>query len=315
MSQKQTVLVTGAAGFLGSHLCDAMLAAGYAVRAVDNLSGGSLDNLANAQSHPDFVFRQADLKDSAACRQLCAGADYVLHQAALASVPTSIADPLRCHHETLDTTVNVLEAALRQGCQRFIYASSASIYGDTTAAPVAESLPYNPMSPYAAAKAGSEHYVQAFARMGLDGVSLRYFNVYGARQRADSSYSGVISIFAARARGGLPVTVYGDGLQSRDFIHVRDVCAANLAAMLHRKPLSGTAINVGTGRSVTLLTLVEGIGHAMGRAVQVKHEPARQGDIRHSCADVARARKVLGFSAAVGLEEGLRSFLGAGEGA
>jgi len=292
-----------------------MLAAGYAVRAVDNLSGGSLDNLAAALEHPDFAFQQLDLKESAACRNACTGIEVVLHQAALASVPTSIADPLRCHHETLDTTVNMLEAALRQGCRRFLYASSASIYGDTTAAPVAESLPFSPMSPYAAAKAGSEHYVQAFARMGLDGASLRYFNVYGARQRADSSYSGVISIFAARARQGLPVTVYGDGLQSRDFVHVRDVCAANLAALRHSKPLAGTAINIGTGRSVTLLTLLEGIGSALGCAISVHHQPARQGDIRHSCADVSRARKLLGFSADTGLEQGLKSFLGTGDGA
>lgn len=301
------VLVTGAAGFIASHLCDALLAQGYAVRAADARERGP--NLDAAAGKAGFEFVQADLGDPAACVQVCRGARFVLHHAALASVPTSMADPLRCHRDTLDTTVNLLAAARGAGVARFVLASSAAVYGACPSALIGEDLPLDPLSPYAAAKAAGEQYVHAFVRMGVDGVALRYFNVYGARQRPDSSYSGVISVFADRARSGQPVTIYGDGLQTRDFVHVSDVVRANLAAITRPKPLGGAALNIGTGRSVTLLDLVAGIGRVLGREVAVRHEPARQGDIRHSCADISRARRVLGFEPTVALEDGLAATL------
>lgn len=303
MAEGALVLVTGAAGFIGSHLCDAVLAAGYRVRAADREVAG--ENLAAASKQPGFEFAKADLSDAAACRKLCVGANFVLHHAALASVPASIEDPLRCHRDTLDTTVNLLAASRDFGVQRFVLASSAAVYGNTPAAPVGEDLHGEPLSPYAAAKSASEQYVRAFARLGLDGVSLRYFNVYGPRQRPDSSYSGVITIFAARVASGKSLTVFGDGRQTRDFIHVSDVCRANLAAIGHAAPLAGGALNIGTGRAVNLLELAEGIGQTVGRQPVIEHQPARAGDIRDSCADVSRAARVLGFRAQVDLESGL----------
>lgn len=305
MADKPLVLVTGAAGFIGSHLCDALLATGYAVRGADNLSVGEAANLAQARQHTSFEFINSDLTDAALCQKLCRGAKFVLHHAALASVPTSMADPLRCHRNTLDTTVNMLVAAREAGVARFVMASSAAVYGACPSALIGENLPLDPLSPYAAAKAAGEQYVHAFVRMGVDGVILRYFNVYGARQRPDSSYSGVISAFAARARAGQPVTIYGDGLQTRDFVHVSDVARANLAAIGHVKPLDGAVCNIGTGHSVTLLDLVSGIGNALGRPLEVRHEPARQGDIRHSCADISRVRRLLKFAPEISLQDGL----------
>ena len=303
MAQGELVLVTGAAGFIGSHLCDALLAQGYRVRGADRHANAP--NLAAARKHAAFEYVQAELAVEAACARACAGVGFVLHHAALASVPASIKEPLRCHRDTLDTTLGLLVASRAAGVKRFVLASSAAVYGDTPAAPVGEDVACNPLSPYAAAKAAGELYVKAFARMGLDGVSLRYFNVYGPRQRPDSPYSGVITIFASLARASHPVTVFGDGLQTRDFLHVRDVCRANLAAIGHGKPLGGACLNIGTGRSVTLLELARGIGRAAGLHVQIDHKPARAGDIRNSCADVSRAARTLGFRAEVELEQGL----------
>jgi len=306
MADLPLVLVTGAAGFIGSHLCDNLLAEGFAVRAVDNLSTGNAVHLAGAQGHACFEFMQLDLADPDACKQACRDVGFVLHHAALASVPTSMAEPLRCHRNTLDTTVNLLAACRDEGVKRFVMASSAAVYGACPSALLGENLPLDPLSPYAAAKAASEQYVHAFVRMGVDGVVLRYFNVYGARQRPDSGYSGVISVFAKRAGAGERVTIFGDGLQTRDFVHVSDVARANLLAIRHDKPLAGAAMNIGTGHSVTLLELAAGIGTVLGREVALHHEQARPGDIRHSCADISRARRLLGFEPAVTLEEGLR---------
>lgn len=307
MADGPIVLITGAAGFIGSHLCDVMLEAGYRVRAADKAAAN--DNLSAARSHKGFDFAQGDLTDSAFCTTLCTGVQFILHHAALASVPASIEDPLRCHRDTLDTTLHLLHAARKTGVQRFVLASSAGVYGNTPAAPVGEDVQCNPLSPYAAAKAAAEQYVKAFANLGLDGVSLRYFNVYGPRQQPDSPYSGVMTIFADRARAGKPLMVHGDGLQTRDFLHVSDVARANLAAIRHKRPLAGAALNIGTGRSVNLINLARSIGKAVKREVKLTHGAAREGDIRHSCADISRAARVLGFRAEVGLEDGLATIL------
>jgi UDP-glucose 4-epimerase len=308
MAEGELVLVTGAAGFIGSHLCDALLAAGFRVRAADRHA--QADNLQGARKHAGFEYRQVDLADPAACLESTAGVQHILHHAAMASVPASIKDPLACHRDTLDTTLNLLAGARAAGAKRFVLASTAAVYGETPAAPVGEDVASDPLSPYAAAKAAGELYVKAFAKLGVDGVSLRYFNVYGPRQRPDSAYSGVITIFASLARASHPITMFGDGLQTRDFVHVSDVCRANLLALGHRKPLGGVCINIGTGRSVTLLELARGVGAAVGRNVQIRHEPARQGDIRNSCADVSRAARLIGFRAEVELEPGLATIVG-----
>ncbi|MCC6465308.1 MAG: SDR family NAD(P)-dependent oxidoreductase [Planctomycetes bacterium] len=310
MADADLVLVTGAAGFIGSHLCDALLDAGYRVRAADSLAGGNAANLAAARAKQGFEFAQADLADGASCRRVCAGVRHVLHHAALASVPVSISDPLRCHRDTLDTTANLLAAAREAGAARFVLASTAAVYGRTPAAPVAESMPFDPQSPYAASKAAGELYVQAFARMGLDGVSLRYFNAYGPRQDPRSAYSGVISIMADRLRRNEPVTIYGDGGATRDFVHVSDIVAADLLALAARQPLAGAALNIGSGRAVTIREVAELIGRLLGRTPEIRLQPERPGDIRHSCADVSAARRVLGFEARVGLADGLRDLLG-----
>lgn len=304
---KELVLVTGAAGFIGSHLCDGLLAAGYRVRAADNLSAGRLDNLAQARTHDAFEFIEADVAELKACHELCRDVKAVLHQAALASVPASIDDPPRAHRDTATTTLHLLTAALRAGASRFVTASSASCYDERASLPVAEDAPLAPMSPYAAAKICSEFYLKAFAAMGLDGVSLRYFNVYGPRQDPDASYAGVMPAFISRLLAGRQPTIFGDGEQTRDFIFVGDVVRANLAALEAGKPLSGVSINVASGIATSVNQLAKSLAGLCAMDLNPEYLATRAGDFRHSRADVSRAAELLGFRADKPLAEGLEA--------
>ncbi len=300
-----TILVTGAAGFIGSHLCDGLLAEGYRVRGADNLSSGSRGNLQSALQHPAFRFVDADVADAAACARLCDGVHAVLHHAARVSVPASFADPAATRRDTLDTTTSLLQAARNAGVARFILAGTAAVYGDAPC-PVREDAALKPLSPYGDAKRESE---LALAESGLDGATLRYFNVYGPRQAPASPYAGVIAVFADRLRRGEPLVVFGDGEQRRDFVQVADVVRANIAALRVPGTLGGRAINIGTGFGVTLIELARTLGRVLGREPRLVHEAQRRGDIRDSWADVSRAATELDWRARVELETGLRAML------
>ncbi|MCA8911461.1 MAG: NAD-dependent epimerase/dehydratase family protein [Planctomycetes bacterium] len=307
MAKVDLVVVTGAAGFIGSHLCDALLAKGYRVRGADDMSAGEHSNLESARAHDGFEFHQADVSDLDVCRKLCAGATAVLHEAAQSSVPASVEAPERAHKDTCTSTLHMLTAAREAGARRFLLAASAACYSEQAPQPLVEKTLLWPLSPYAAAKIASEQYVKAFAGMGLDGVCLRYFNVYGPRHSAKSSYANVIPAFTRRILDGGEITVYGDGEQTRDFVHVSDVVRANLLALEREKPLGGISINIATGHSTSINALAHSIAKACGRELELKHQDVRAGDFKHSLADVSLAKSELGFEAQVGLDAGIAS--------
>lgn len=313
-SQHGLAVVTGGAGFIGSHLVEALLGAGHAVRVVDNLSTGRRANLAHLDGRYEWV--EADLADFDAARAAVEGSEYVFHQAAVPSVPRSVREPLLSHASGPTATLNVLEASRQAGVRRVMFAASSSAYGDTDELPKHEAMLPRPLSPYAVGKLAGEHYVSVYARtMGLDGVSLRYFNIFGPRQDPSSPYSGVISKFSLVMSQGQRPLIHGDGSQSRDFTYVANAVAANLAAMRAAGPLGGVALNVGTGGRVSLLGLVAAINRALGTDLAPEFGPPRAGDVRDSQASLGRARAVLGYEPAVGFEEGLRLTLGLRSGA
>lgn len=299
------VLVSGGAGFIGSHLVEALVAEGRPVRVVDNLATGHRSNLAHLEG--SFEWLEGDLADNEVCVEATRDVTDVLHQAAIPSVPRSILEPLQAHASGPTATINLLEAARQAGVRRFVFAASSSAYGDTDELPKHEAMLPNPLSPYAASKLAGEHYVRVYARtMGLDGVSLRYFNVFGPRQDPSSPYSGVISLFSRIMAEGRRPTIYGDGSQTRDFTYVANVVRANLAALNSSRPLGGVALNVGTGQRISLLDLVAAINRILGTSLEPEFQPSRAGDVRDSLASLDRARTVLGYEPAVGFEEGLR---------
>ena len=303
------VLVTGGAGFIGSHLVEALVAEGRPVRVVDNLSTGHRANLAHLEG--SFEWLEGDLADFEVCVEATRDVTDVLHQAAIPSVPRSVLEPLQAHASGPTATINLLEAAREAGARRFVFAASSSAYGDTDELPKHECMIPNPLSPYAASKLAGEHYVRVYARtMGLDGVSLRYFNVFGPRQDPSSPYSGVISLFGRLMAEGRRPTIYGDGSQTRDFTYVANVVQANLAALRSSQPLRGEALNVGTGRRISLLDLVATINRAMGTNLEPEFQPPRSGDVRDSLASLDRIRAALGYEPLVDFEEGLRRTLG-----
>jgi UDP-glucose 4-epimerase len=300
-----TSLVTGGAGFIGSHLVDALLSRGRAVRVLDAFSTGSRNNL---PAGVEVV--EGCVTDPAAVARAVAGCDAVFHLAALASVAKSVEDPLASHAACATGTLVVLDAARRAGVRRVVYAGSASAYGGASdPAGQCEDTPLVALSPYAAAKLAGEFYCQAFAATyGLETVRLRFFNVFGPRQRPDSPYSGVIAIFTAALSGGGTPTVHGDGLQSRDFVYVEDVTDALIRAG-DTPGVSGNVYNVGTGTSVTLLDLIRELNAILGTAAVPSHGPPRAGDIRHSLAKIDRIRTDLGYAPRVPFAEGLRRTL------
>jgi UDP-glucose 4-epimerase len=303
------VLVTGGAGFIGSHLVEALLADGRAVRVVDNLSTGHRANLAHLEG--GFEWLEGDLGDFEVCSQAVQGVTEILHGAAIPSVPRSVLEPLQSHASGATATLNLLEAARLAGVRRFVFAASSSAYGDTEELPKHEGMVPNPLSPYAAAKLAGEHYVRVYARtMGLDGVSLRYFNVFGPRQDPSSPYSGVISLFARLMAEGRRPVIYGDGSQTRDFTYVANVVQANLKALEAARPIGGEALNVGTGTRISLLDLVEAINATLGTNLEPEFRDPRAGDVRDSQASLDRIRAVLGYEPTVDFEEGLRRTLG-----
>jgi len=296
-------LVTGGAGFIGSHLVAELVSRAERVRVLDNFSTGHRENLAPAAGQAEII--EGDLRDYQAVLRACQGVDYVLHQGALPSVQRSVDDPMTSHQVNVDGTVNVLEAARQSGVKRVVYASSSSVYGDKPTLPKHEEMAPAPKSPYAASKLAGEYYMQVFHQVfGLETAVLRYFNVFGPRQDPKSHYAGVIPRFiACLLNGGTPV-IYGDGLQSRDFTYVANVVAANLLAATVPEA-TGQVMNIACGERHSLLELLELVGKVVGRQVQPQFEQERRGDVKHSLADISRARQYLGYQPQVSFEEGI----------
>jgi len=298
-------LVTGGAGFIGSHLVDGLLAEGSAVRVLDDLSTGSEANLAAVRGRIEFV--RGDLLDEKTLERVLEGVDVVFHQAAIPSVPRSIADPLRTNAVNVDGTLLLLETARRAGARRVVYAASSSAYGDSEALPKVESMPPKPLSPYALQKYAGEVYCRLFTELyGLETVALRYFNVFGPRQNPDSPYAAVVPLFIRAGLRGEAATIHGDGEQSRDFTYVGDAVRANLLAARSRKAV-GRVLNVAGGRRITLNELLRSIQEITGSRVAPVHGPPRAGDVKHSEADIGLARDLLAYEPRVPLHEGLRA--------
>ena len=302
------VLVTGGAGFIGSHLVDALLARGDAVTVLDNLSNGSMDNLKNHTTNSGFRFIQGDIRDAKAIEKAVAGVDAVIHEAAMISVPLSIEDPELAHSVNVGGTLALLKASLERGVKRFVYASSCAVYGEQARLPISEDAPPKPLSPYASSKLVAEQSCRAFYELEeLETVCLRYFNVYGPKQTGE--YAGVMTKFMERLRANQPPIIYGDGEQTRDFVYVSDVVDATLLA-LERDGAAGKTLNVGTGRATSINELC-GIFLRLAGKIGLKptHEAPRSGDIRQSQADIAKMRKLLGYEPKVSLEQGVEKLL------
>ena len=299
-------LITGGAGFIGSHLAE-KLSPNHEVVILDDFSSGSEQNLRWAERKRNVSLVTGSVTDASLVCSCAAGCDGIFHQAAIASVPASVRDPVGTHEVNCTGTVQVLEAARKTGTKSVVMASSAAVYGDAPALPKTESMVPEPKSPYAIHKCTGEYYGQVYASLyGLKTVSLRYFNVYGPRQNPSSPYSGVISRFASDALQGTPLTIFGDGTQTRDFVYVADVVNANIRAM--ESDAQGV-FNIGTGLETDLLTLGEMIQSCTGNSPAVTFEPAREGDIHRSCADIAKAESAFGFVPEYSLQKGLEETL------
>jgi nucleoside-diphosphate-sugar epimerase len=299
-------LITGIGGFIGSSLARALLAKNETVRGVDNFSTGRRENL--TEILPRIDLREADLLDLDAMHKACAGVDYVLHQAAIPSVPKSVLDPLGSNRANVDGSVNILVAARDAKVKRVVYAASSSAYGDTPTLPKREGMTPSPISPYAVAKLASEHYMISFFRCyGLETVALRYFNIFGPRQDPSSPYSGVLAKFITQMLRGEQPTIHGDGEQSRDFTYIDNAVDANLLAChASASEAAGKVFNVATGTRVTLNETFQLLRGMTSYAGQPNYGPERGGDIKHSLADISQAEKHLGYKPKVNFEEGLR---------
>jgi len=299
-------LITGIGGFIGSSLARALLSRGEQVRGVDNFCTGKRENLADILDRIDF--HEADIVDLAAMHKACAGVDFVLHQAAIPSVPKSVLDPLGSNQANVDGTVNVLIAARDAKVKRLVYAASSSAYGDTPTLPKREDMKPDPISPYAVAKLASEHYLISFYRCyQLETVALRYFNIFGPRQDPSSPYSGVLAKFITAMLGGEQPSIYGDGEQSRDFTYIDNAVEANLlACKAPAAKVAGQMFNVATGRRVSLNETFKLLQPLTSYKGQPKYGPERGGDIKHSLADISKAEAGLGYKPKIDFEEGLR---------
>jgi nucleoside-diphosphate-sugar epimerase len=300
-------LVTGGAGFIGSHLVEELVRRGERVRVVDNLVTGHRENLSSVWGGIEFI--EGDLAEAGVAAAAAAGVDYVLHQAAIPSVPRSVAEPVFCHRANVEATLNLLVAARDAGVRRLVFAGSSSVYGNISTLPTHEELPVDPLTPYALQKLMGEQYLKLFTALyGLATVSTRYFNVFGPRQDPSSPYSGVISVFIRALLDGRPPTIHGDGEQTRDFTYVANVVDGVLKAC-HADGIAGQVINVATGGRVSLNALFAALQSLTGAAMVPVHGPARTGDVRHSQADITRARRLLGYAPTVGFDEGLAQTL------
>ncbi len=298
-------LVTGGAGFIGSHIAETLVGQGDEVRVLDDLSTGKMENLAPIAGKFEFV--KGDIRDLAACRRAVEGVGTVFHEAALASVARSVEDPLLCNAVNVTGTLNLLVAARDAGVRSFVLASSSAVYGDDPGLPKVEGREGRPVSPYGASKLFDEKYAQAFhALYGLNTVALRYFNVFGPRQDPSSEYSAVIPLFVTQVLRGERPTIFGDGEQSRDFIHVGDVVRANLAAA-ESAAAAGEALNVACGVGTTVNALLAAVNEALGARVEGRYAAPRAGDILHSTADISKARRLAGFAPGSSFRDGLRA--------
>ena len=303
------VLVTGGAGFIGSHIVTRLLREGHTVRVLDNLTTGKRENLAHVAKDVELVV--GDVRDESAVAAAMAGAELVYHEAAIVSVPYSVEHPRETHAVNVLGTLNVALAARDAGARRLVFACSAAVYGEDPELPKREAMKPAPVSPYGVEKIAGEQYLHAFSSIyGIETVSLRYFNVFGPRQDPSSAYSGVISIFADRIRKGSELKIYGDGKQTRDFVFVDNVVDANLLAGTRTgNGISGRAYNVACGKATTLLELATLLGEVSGKAPVIVHAEPRVGDVRDSVADITRARSELGYEPKVSVKDGLRELL------
>lgn len=298
------ILVTGGAGFIGSHIATRLVEQGHKVRVFDNFSNGHRGNLAHLGGKVEII--EADLRDAAACAKACHGVEYVFHEAALGSVPKSVEDPQTSHDVNINGTFNILKACVDKKVRRVIYAGSSSAYGDSDVSPKHEGLRAQPLSPYAVQKLAGEEYLRSFhVCYGLETITLRYFNVFGPRQDPKSQYAAAIPAFVCAILRDESPTVYGDGEQSRDFTYIDNVIDGNMLAM--KTPHArGDSINVACGTEITVNEVIAAVNRVLGKKVTSKHLPARAGDVRHSCADITLATKLLGYRPAVSFDDGLR---------
>ncbi|MBW2732467.1 MAG: SDR family oxidoreductase [Deltaproteobacteria bacterium] len=298
------VLITGGAGFIGSHIAERFVKDGHEVRIIDNLSSGHVENLAGFRD--GVTFTQGDIRNRRLLEELCEGCELVYHEAAVVSVPYSVSYPQETHDVNIQGTLNVLEAARAQGVRRVVFAGSAAVYGEEPTLPKVETMAAEPIAPYGVEKITSEYYCRVFNQLyGLETVTLRYFNVFGPRQDPSSAYSGVISIFVDRALSGRGPVVFGDGEQSRDFVFVDNVVQANMLAG-QKAEAAGRVYNVGLGKETTLNQLLAMLGRITGKELVASYAEARAGDIRESVASIQRISTELGYDPRVPVEEGLR---------
>lgn len=300
------VLVTGGAGFIGSHLVDRLLEEGFRVRVIDNFFSGDQKNLAHHKDNKLFELVKGDIRDFHLVKKAVNGVDFVFHQAALVSVPRSCEDPVLSNEINVLGTLNLLSACVGEDVKRFIFASSCAVYGDSDVLPITEDFPVRPLSPYAIDKCACEDYARIFSETyDLETVGLRYFNVYGPRQKV-GAYSGVISVFINYFLDGKSPTVFGDGNQSRDFVHVKDVVNANLLALI-KQGVSGEVFNISSGKAYSINSIAKIIQKITCKeSVELIYAEPRQGDIQHSYANIEKAQNMLGYKPSVKFEEGLR---------
>jgi nucleoside-diphosphate-sugar epimerase len=302
---RSSVLVTGGAGFIGSHLVPRLLELGHSVTVLDNLSTGKLENLDGVLDHPKFAFQRGDIQDKSIPNEVFDGIDSIIHLAALIDVSASVADPIQNHEVNVNGAFNMLNGAIKHNVKKFIFASSTAVYGDAKTLPLQENSILHPISPYAASKVAGEAYCSAFAScFGLETIILRFFNIYGLRSE-NSPYSGVITKFLQKIINGGVLTIDGDGEQTRDFIHVNDIVKAVILA-LEQEGLKGEVFNVCTGVPTSINQLADTLKTVTGKNPNVKHGPARRGDIRSNYGDPTKTAEKLGFRAAVDLTKGLQ---------
>lgn len=300
-------LVTGGAGFIGSNLCEALLNMGYTVRCMDNLSTGKRANVEMFLDNPRYTFIEKDICDLDACMEACKGVDYVLNQAAWGSVPRSIEMPLFYCANNIQGTLNMLEAARQNGVKKFVYASSSSVYGDEPNLPKKEGIEGNLLSPYALTKRCDEEWAKQYTKhYGLDTYGLRYFNVFGRRQTPDGAYAAVIPKFIKMLINGETPTINGDGKQSRDFTYIDNVIEANLKACLASHEAAGQAYNIAYGGREYLVDIYYGLTKALGKDIEPNYGPDRAGDIKHSNADISKARELLGYDPEYSFADGIK---------